>query len=60
MCLNTSSFFETLEALIKKQGGEAYVLVALLELGLEFIDDVLPNNRDYFVGRVVALHEEDQ
>ena len=49
---------EEVRALIESQGTTAFVALALEELGLTFVEDVVFG--EFFIGRVQALYEENQ
>lgn len=40
--------------------GEHYIVCVLDELGLDFVDDVEPEHRRHFMGRALALMEEEE
>ena len=50
---------EQVEVLIESQGTDYYVALALDELAIEFVEDVPSEQALYFIGRIVALHEEE-
>jgi hypothetical protein len=52
-----ASFTAEVEAFIERRSDQ-WVWAALAELGLEYVDDVMPDDRAYFMGRIEALWEE--
>lgn len=54
------SFVGQVRALLEQQGTDKYAAQALEEFGLEFVNDVPARAQAHFIGRVVALYEENQ
>lgn len=53
-------FRSRLAALVKEQGGEEFVALALDEFSFDYVEDVPPELRAWVLSRAKALWEEDQ
>ena len=58
--MKASEFAYAVEELVRLQDGEDYAVLALAEIGEEYVEDVSAELMEWVLGRMVALCEEDQ
>ena len=56
--MGCKAFVAEVKKLIERQKTTAYVALALEELNLKYVEDVI--SRSFFLGRCLALQEENQ
>ena len=57
---SSSTFLVEAEALVERQGDEYWLALALVEIGVEYVEDVPEQQHAWVLGRTQALWEEDQ
>lgn len=56
--MRKAEFESRIRVLIEEQQTTAYVVLALEELGLKFVDEI--EDHQFFINRAIALQEENQ
>lgn len=58
--MSPPKFLAEVEALVDGQGDELWIALALVEINVEYVEDVPKKRREWVLGRCRALWEEDQ